>query len=90
MIVPKSLVNLEISNFDQELEAFVHHMKQVLDVLNLVLSFLHAFEKKKGHNIFALMLDPIFTSMHLMNTISVIRIQQFSLPHMMNKCCCLC
>jgi hypothetical protein len=83
-------MNMEISNFDQELEAFVHHMKQMLDVLDPVLYFLHAFEKKKGHNIFALMLNPIFRSMHLMNIIWVMRIQQFSLPHMMNKCCCLC
>jgi len=32
------------------------------------LSFLHAIEKKKGHNIFALMLDPIIKSMHLVRT----------------------
>ncbi len=90
MIVPNSLENMEISNFDQELKVFVHQMKQVLDVLDHVLFFYMHLKKKKGHNIFALMLDPIFTSMHLMNIIWVVRIQQFSLSHMMNKCCCLC
>ncbi len=39
--------------------------KQILDVLLPFVSFLHVFEKKKCHNMLALMFDPRSKSMHL-------------------------
>ncbi len=57
MIVLDRLVDLEaFVFFYQELEVFVHHMKQVLDVMDLFFSFFYEVEKKKDHNILALML----------------------------------
>ncbi len=69
MIVLDSLADLEaFVFFNQELEVLVCHMKQhVLDVMDLFLSFLREVEKKKDHNILALMLDPKFKSMRLVS-----------------------
>ncbi len=39
--------------------------KQILDLLLPFVSFLHVFEKKKCHNMLALMFDPRSKSMHL-------------------------
>ncbi len=64
-----SLAKEEINAFDFELEEFISHMKrQVLEVLWPFISFMHVIDKKKGHNMLALMLDPRYKSMHLMTS----------------------
>ncbi len=52
--MPESLVEEEIST--------------VLEVLLHVISFMHVVDKKKGHNMLVLMLDPGYKSMCLMTS----------------------
>ncbi len=41
---------------------------QILEVLLPFISFLHAFDRKRGHNMLTLMFDPRFKSMWLVTT----------------------
>jgi hypothetical protein len=52
--------------FDHELKEFEVCMKrQILEVLLPFISFLHAYDRKRGHNMLALMFDPRFKNMKL-------------------------
>jgi hypothetical protein len=52
--------------FDHELKELMLQMKQqILEVLLPFISFLYIFERRKGHNMLALVLDPRFKSMRL-------------------------
>jgi len=63
--VPNNLVEEKINVFN-ELEELILGMKhQVLEVLLPFISFMHGFQKMKGHNMLVLMLDPRYKSMHL-------------------------
>jgi hypothetical protein len=65
--------------FYRELKEFVVRMKQqILNVLLPFIFFMHAFDKRRGHNMLALMFDPNFKSMKLI----------FFLKS--SKCCCYC
>jgi hypothetical protein len=64
--VPNNLVEKEINVFNCELEELILGMKrQVLEVLLPFISFMHCFQKMKGHNMLVLMLDPRYKSMRL-------------------------
>jgi hypothetical protein len=50
--------------FDDELKDIEVRMKwQILEVLMAFISFLHAYDRKRGHNMLAPMLNPRFKSM---------------------------
>ncbi len=52
--------------FVHELKELKVHMKQqILEVLLPFISFLHAYDRKRGHNMLALMFNPRFKSMKL-------------------------
>jgi hypothetical protein len=52
--------------FDHELKEFKVRMKlHILEVFSPLISFLDAYDRKKGHNMLALMFDPRFKSMKL-------------------------
>jgi hypothetical protein len=56
LIVDDDVTNINV--FDAKVEEFMVRMKlQVLEFFKNNLSFLDQFEKKKGHNMLALMLD---------------------------------
>jgi hypothetical protein len=66
-----SLQNLmeEASIADDELTSFAFSIrKEVCVVLESSFSFLRKFEKKKENNMFSLMLDPKFKSLHLVSS----------------------
>jgi hypothetical protein len=66
VVVPNSLGDLEANAFDVELTKLMICMKlQILENLQPFLSFVHAFEKKRGHNMLVLILDPSFKNMWL-------------------------
>ncbi len=49
-----------------ELTKLMIYMKlRILEVLQPFLSFMHGFEKKRGHNMLVLILDPSFKNMWL-------------------------
>jgi hypothetical protein len=59
LIVDDDVTNINV--FDAKVEELMVHMKlQVLEFLKNNLSFLDQFEKKRGHNMLALMLDSKF------------------------------
>jgi hypothetical protein len=61
VVVPDSLGDLETNAFDVELTKLMICMKlQILEVLQPFLSFMHVFDKKRGHNMLVLILDPSF------------------------------
>jgi hypothetical protein len=63
-IFPHNLVERDV--FDYELKEFMIRMKKkILKVLLPFVSFLHVFDKEKGHNMLILMFDPRFKNMHL-------------------------
>jgi hypothetical protein len=52
-----------------ELSLFVFNIKkEVCGVLDYFLSFLKKYEEKKAHNMFSLMLNPQFKSLHLVSS----------------------
>jgi hypothetical protein len=52
-----------------ELSLFAFNIKkEVCGVLDSFLSFLENYEKRKTHNMFSLMLDPQFKSLHLVSS----------------------
>jgi hypothetical protein len=56
----------ETQDFDGELYLFWQHMqKQVVQVLNLFLSFMAYFQKAKAHNMLAMILDLRFKGLKL-------------------------
>ncbi len=64
--MPNSLIENEINIFDFVLEELISRMKHyVLEVLLPFISFMHDFDKKKSHNMLALMLDPKYKNMDL-------------------------
>jgi hypothetical protein len=66
VVVPDSLGDLETNAFDVELTKLMICMKlQILEVLQPFLSFMHGFDKKRGHNMLVLILDPSFKNMWL-------------------------
>ncbi len=57
---------MEEDLFDHELKEFEVRMKlHILEVFLPLIFFLYAYDRKKGHNMLALMLDPRFKSMKL-------------------------
>jgi hypothetical protein len=59
LIVDDDVTNINV--FDAKVEELMVHMKlQVLEFFKNNLSFLDQFEKKRGHNMLALMLDSKF------------------------------
>jgi hypothetical protein len=59
LIVDDDVTNINV--FDAKMEELMVHMKlQVLEFFKNNLSFLDQFEKKRGHNMLALMLDSKF------------------------------
>jgi hypothetical protein len=57
-VIPKA------NAFDAKVIELVIHMKhQILEVFQPFLSFMHGFDKKRGHNMLMLMLDLRFKSM---------------------------
>jgi hypothetical protein len=59
LIVDDDVANINV--FDAKVEELMVHMKlQVLEFFKNNLSFLDQFEKKRGHNMLALMLDSKF------------------------------
>jgi hypothetical protein len=66
VVVPNSLGDLEANAFDVESTKLMFRMKlQILEVLQPFLSFMHGFDKKRGHNMLVLILDPSFKNMWL-------------------------
>jgi hypothetical protein len=66
VVVCDNMDDLEANLFDALLEEFMVCMKcQVLKVLQRFFSFLHGFDKKRAHNMLALMMDLKFKSMHM-------------------------
>jgi hypothetical protein len=58
----------ETQDFDGEFHLFRQRMqKQVVQVLNPFLSFMASFQKAKAHNMLAMMLDPHFKGLRLVN-----------------------
>jgi hypothetical protein len=53
-------ITLELSLFTSNIK------KEICGVLDSFLSFLRNFEEKKAHNMFSLMLNPRFKSLHLL------------------------
>jgi len=67
--VPNNLVEEEINVFNYELEELILGVKcQVLEVLLPFISFMHGFQKMKGHNMLVFMLDPKYKNMCLVIT----------------------
>jgi hypothetical protein len=62
------MANLEASIFNAKLVELVLRMKcQMLKVVKPFFSFLHGFDRKKGHNILTFMLDPMFKNLRLVS-----------------------
>jgi len=60
------LGDLETNAFDVELTKLMIRMKlQILEFFQPFLSFMHGFDKKRGHNMLVLILDPSFKNMWL-------------------------
>jgi len=66
LVVLNNMGYLETNVFDAKLVKFMVHMKcQTLKVLQPFFSFFNGFNKKRGHNMLALMLNSKFESMWL-------------------------
>lgn len=66
LVVLDSMGHLEANVFDAKVTKFTIHMKhQTLEVLWPFLSFFNGFDKKRGYNMFALMLNLRFKNMWL-------------------------
>jgi hypothetical protein len=66
VVVLNSLGDLEANAFDVKLTKLIINMKlQILEVLQPFLSFMHGFDKKRGHNMLVLILDPSLKNMWL-------------------------
>jgi hypothetical protein len=86
-----SVVGEEAKAFDKELTNIMIHMKhQMLEALQPFF-FLHGFDKEKGHNIFALMLETRFKNMWLVaNYFQVVKIHLRWSMNMILVYCCFC
>jgi hypothetical protein len=63
------MAHLESNVLDVELIKFMIHIKhQTLEVFLPFFSFVNGFDKKRGYNMLALMLDPRFKNMWLVAT----------------------
>ncbi len=68
-VIPNSLVDPNANLFDEKLKEMMVKMKQkTLVVLFSFISFFICFHKKKGHNIFVMMFNPKFKTIHLVNS----------------------
>jgi hypothetical protein len=66
VVVPNSLGDLEANAFDVKLTKLMIRMKlQILEIFQPFLSFMHGFDKKRGHKMLVLIFDPSFKNMWL-------------------------
>jgi hypothetical protein len=66
LVVSDSMGHPKVNVFDAKVTKFMIHMKhQTLEVLRPFLSFFNGFDKKRGYNMFALMLNSRFKNMWL-------------------------
>jgi hypothetical protein len=66
VVVYDNMGDLEVNLFDAVLEELMVCMKcPLLEILQPFFSFLHGFDKKRAHNMLALMLDLKFKSMQM-------------------------
>jgi hypothetical protein len=90
-MVPNSLVNLKASIFLSRIWKFcvIHEIISVGSHEPFPF-FLHTFEKRKGHNMLTLMLDPKFKSMCIVTTHVVCdNVFSFCLLHLVSSFCLL-
>ncbi len=59
-----NMANLEVNILNGKLVELVFHLKcQMLKAVQPFFSFLHGFDRKKGHNMLTFMLDPMFKNL---------------------------
>jgi hypothetical protein len=91
VVVPDNLGDPKVTAFDAALTKLVIDMKhQILEVLQLFLSFMHGFDKKRGHNMLALMLNLGLKSIWLVVNYCDREPTSMLLRSMMLVCFCPC